>query len=269
MITSFVQLSDLHISSRNNADENTALRTIVEGLISEFSTVNKPTVLLTGDIVDDGTEDQYTNAVTILKPLKEAGFKLLACPGNHDYGPKGNIYTDNAQNRFQQFMLRDLLGRPEADTSTNIMENLYPVVDIIDDCFFLGIDTVVDAEDDFAHFAAGEVGVKQRESIKAILKQVPDNQPVIAYMHHHPFYRMVGMQMKDAQETMELLGSKTNVLLFGHKHVPEVWLDRANINWIIAADKTTRIQATGMYHVNYVKVYSQEDYSISTLKFDA
>ncbi len=39
--------------------------------------------------------------VEILKPLVDEGFTMLACPGNHDFGYKGNVYTEKSQALFQ------------------------------------------------------------------------------------------------------------------------------------------------------------------------
>ena len=267
-MTSFIQLSDLHISSDNSSDENIALRKIVTGVLDRFVD-HKPVVMLTGDLVDDGSEDQYSCAIEILKPLVDEGFKLLACPGNHDYGPKGNIYTEAAQNRFQQFILRDLLDEPSADDNNNIMEDLYPHVYTEGDVIFYGIDTVVAAEDDFMHFAAGEVGDVQLDKFKTELALSSMDKIKVAYMHHHPFYRMVGLQMKDAQKVMEVMDKNVDILCFGHKHVPEVWLDRAEINWILAADKTTRLQATKTYDFRHVEILDKKRFVISTVHINA
>lgn len=267
-MTSFVQLSDLHLSSDNSVDENIALKKIVTGIIEKFKDT-KPIIMLTGDIVDDGKEAQYSRAVELLKPLVNEGFKLLACPGNHDYGPKGNIYTESAQNMFQQFILRDLLGEESADNSNNIMEHLYPHIYEANDVIFYGLDSVVAAEDDFMHFAAGEVGESQRAKLLQKLESTGNNKIKIAYMHHHPFYRMVGLQMKDAQEVMDIIEKHIDVLCFGHKHVPEIWLDRVETNWILAADKTTELKSTNTYTFRHIEVLGKNRFVISKVHINA
>ncbi len=47
---------------------------------------NKPIIMITGDVVNDGAENQYKDAKDYLDELHGAGFNLRLIPGNHDYG---------------------------------------------------------------------------------------------------------------------------------------------------------------------------------------
>lgn len=264
-MSSFIHLSDLHINSNDLSDENVALKKVVSCIIDKYSS-EKPAILITGDLVDDGLESQYMNARNILKPLVNEGFTILPAPGNHDYGLKGNVYTEAAQNRFQQFIMRDLLNIPAADTSENIMEDIYPFVYEDDEAVYYGIDTVVAAEDDFMHLAAGEVGQIQLEKFQNLLAAASGEKTKIAYMHHHPFSRLIGFRMKDAQKVMEVMAEKIDILCFGHKHVPEIWLDRDEIKWIIAADKTTRLQRTMTFDFIHIEILDKNRFVISKVR---
>lgn len=73
----FIQLSDLHIHKDNDKEDNLDCMKVVGYIINRYS-VDKPIVLLTGDIVDDGAKDQYKNAVKILQLLVDNGFTVLA-----------------------------------------------------------------------------------------------------------------------------------------------------------------------------------------------
>jgi len=53
----FIQISDLHIHTNNDEHENRTLKKLVSNIINKYS-VEKPVVLITGDIVDDGKEEQ-------------------------------------------------------------------------------------------------------------------------------------------------------------------------------------------------------------------
>lgn len=241
----FIQLSDLHIHGTDK-EENVNCKIIVEFIIkrySGYSTGKKPVVLLTGDIVDDGKEDQYHNAVEILKPLVKNQFKVLACPGNHDYGPYGNFYTEKSQAYFQEYILNKLLKAPKAGQEGVKMEDFYPMVDTIDDVMFIGIDSVVGNENAFLHFASGEVGDRQRKKLAGILQEnemLEDNKKrVVVYFHHHPFFRDVGLEMDDAKEVLRLLTNQVDFLCFGHKHKAETWAAEKDIDWILASGKTT------------------------------
>ena len=81
----FIQISDLHIH-RKKKMENINCEKLVIFIISKYDLPDeeKPVVLITGDIVDDGTKMQYRNAVKLLKPLVDGGFTVLPAPGNHD-----------------------------------------------------------------------------------------------------------------------------------------------------------------------------------------
>lgn len=50
-----------------------------------------------GDLTDSGTSGQYDEAARVLAPF--AG-RLLLCPGNHDAGPSGLLYSAAARRRF-------------------------------------------------------------------------------------------------------------------------------------------------------------------------
>ncbi len=236
----FIQLSDLHIGKSNGKDENVSCGKIVEHIVNKYSD-DKPVVLLTGDIVDDGRVEQYENAVTLLKPLVNNEFTVLASPGNHDYGPMGNLYTEESQMYFQKYILCELLDNQKAKESGVKMEQLYPMVDVVDDVIFIGIDSVVGAEDQFAHFASGKVGDDQRKELKKILRNNKGSgKKIVAYFHHHPFNRNFVMELDDSKDVMKILAGNVDVLCFGHDHKSEVWSSMHNIDWIFASGKSTR-----------------------------
>ncbi|KAA3606440.1 MAG: hypothetical protein D8M57_16070 [Candidatus Scalindua sp. AMX11] len=236
----FIQLSDLHIRKSNGKEENGNCEKIVKHIINKYSD-DKPVVLLTGDIVDDGRAEQYKNAVNILKPLVDNNFTVLASPGNHDYGPMGNFYTEVSQRNFQNYILCELLGNQEAQKAGVKMEDLYPMVTVVDDVIFIGIDSVVGAEDQFMHFASGEVGDEQREKLKDILRSQKDSgKKIVSFFHHHPFNRKFVLELDDSKEVMKILTGNVDVLCFGHDHKSEVWSSMHNIDWIFASGKSTR-----------------------------
>ena len=188
----FIHIGDLHIHQNNEEEDNRNCVAVVHDIVNRYSGDSpgkKPTVMLIGDIVDDGKETQYKNAVKILRPLVKNNFKVIACPGNHDYGRVGNFYTDKSQRHFQEYILGELLGIKEGkEYPKTKMEDIYPIVDTIDNTLFIGLDSVVGNEDDIGHFASGEVGKKQRSKLKNILKKNVGSKknPVVVYFHHHP-----------------------------------------------------------------------------------
>jgi len=243
----FVQLSDLHIHGSNKKNDNVNTQKIVNYIGEKYSGLkkkDKPVVLITGDITDDGKKSQYKNAVKLIQPLVDAGFKVLACPGNHDYGLAGNFYTEKSQQRFQDYILADLLGIKKAGRSDVKMEKIYPTVDKINGSLFIGVDSVVGNEDELLHFASGEVGKEQRKKLAAILTDpVHSKKQKIVYLHHHPFYRnilkKIVLELDDAKKVMRILGGRVDFLCFGHKHVSDVWPAEHGIDWILASGKST------------------------------
>lgn len=239
-MTKFIHLSDLHIRTDNRKDNNQNCIKVVGYIIQQYP-VEKPVILITGDIVDDGHESQYKNAVSLLKPLIDNGFSVLAVPGNHDYGPMGNIYTEKSQRLFQKYILSELLSNTDASKVGVVMEDLYPMVTEIGDSLFIGVDSVVGAEDQFMHFASGEVGKDQRKKLKTILHNNQNSgKNIVVFFHHHPFDRRFVMEMDDAKKVMRLLAGKTDVLCFGHDHNSKAYNDKHNIDWILASGKTTK-----------------------------
>lgn len=215
--------------------------------------------------MDDGQEDQYKNAVNILKPLVDNNFKVFAVPGNHDYGFAGNVYTEASQRHFQDHILGNLLSNANARKKNVYLEELYPMVEVVDDVLFLGIDSVVGAENEFAHFASGEVGKKQRANIGTILKN-NTGKKVVAYFHHHPFDRQFVMEMDDAKEVMQLLSGKVDVLCFGHDHKSDTWTSKDNIDCILASGKTT--DRNKDYKFEYREVTIDDDaFHVATVIF--
>ena len=243
----FIQLSDLHIHKSNKNEDNVNSMKVVDFIIERYSKykgIEKPIILLTGDIVDDGNKRQYKNAVNILKPLVDKKFQVLACPGNHDYGFAGNIYTEHSQRYFQEFILIQLLNDAKAKKPGNKMKDLYPIKKRCGDVLFIGLDSVVGNENEALHFASGEVGKEQREKLKKILSNdVGPDDKVVVYFHHHPFYRnffkRIMLEMDDAHEVMGILGGLVDFICFGHKHISDIWTAEHNIDWILASGKTS------------------------------
>jgi len=264
-MTRFVQLSDLHIHKSNAKNDNVNCNIVVEHLIDKY-TSDKPAILLTGDIVDDGDKRQYKKAVQILKPLIDNGFTILACPGNHDYGPFGNIYTEKSQAFFQEYILCELVNNPDAKKPNTEMEDLFPMLTEAGDVLFIGLDSVVGAEDEFMHFASGEVGEKQREELGTILRNKPSGKRVVTYFHHHPFDRRFVMEMDDAKRVMRMLTGNIDVLCFGHDHKSEIWSSHHNIDWIVASGKSTERNKSYKFQYREIMI-DGDDNNVSMVTF--
>jgi 3',5'-cyclic AMP phosphodiesterase CpdA len=270
----FIHLSDLHIHGSNMKEDNVNTVKIIDYIIARYADYNKgekPVVLITGDITDDGKKNQYKNAVKILGPLVNEGFEVLACPGNHDYGPAGNIYTEKSQQLFQDYILGELLNIKKAGDSSVTMEDLYPMQKSSEEVLFIGLDSVVGNEDELLHFASGEVGKPQRKKLTEILLD-PSNtgKKIVVYFHHHPFYRhlfkKLTLEMDDAKEVMRILSTRVDFACFGHKHESDIWTAEHGIDWILASGKTT--QRNDLYKFQFREVtIDGDDNDVSMITF--
>ena len=268
-MTNFIQISDLHIHGKKKL-ENINCEKIVNHVIEKYGDPGsqKPVILITGDIVDDGKTRQYTSAVRLLRPLVENGFKVLPVPGNHDYGPCGNFYTEESQANFQKYMLLDLIEYEPAGVPGITMEDLFPMVTAIDEVVFIGLDSVVGKEDTAMHFASGEVGADQRNKLIDILNdpEIVFGKKIVVYFHHHPFYHALGLEMADAKEVLRILATKADFVCFGHKHVSKVWNAENNLDWILASGKTTQHNEQHNFQFRQVNIRATEN-EVSMITF--
>ena len=106
MSAKVLQLSDLHVGKSRS--ESRSLRQIVKKIGESYSDTEL-TILITGDLVDDGQKKQFKEAKNILKPLLDnLNFNVWPVPGNHDYGWNG-IHAE--RKRFEYFKKRPLWNR--------------------------------------------------------------------------------------------------------------------------------------------------------------
>ena len=230
----FVHISDLHVGE--HATRNALAEKLTEKILQRYSGWSeKPVLLITGDFVHDGQQAQYQEAEKILFKLHNAGFRMLMCPGNHDYGKQGLDDDYNSRYLYNQFALKLTTRKSDPDAPFQNVNNgqwNYPIVNKFDDNYFIGLDTM---EGVFrlswyyrmwARFtAAGWLGASQLtkldDAIKKIRKKTPDAN-IILYMHHHPFrfnFRFRAMQLHDRTRLHQIIGNQVNILLFGHNHV--------------------------------------------------
>jgi 3',5'-cyclic AMP phosphodiesterase CpdA len=225
----FIHISDLHFhrDKRDNKDALKALKNIKERYAEHY-------LLVTGDITDDGHEEQYEQAFDALKPFKK---HIFVCPGNHDFGAVGFIYD---RDRAELFDMR--LAKPLAQHGTFAGDN-QPVVNVVKDgdekVLLIAIDTNLETEVPF-DFACGEIGEKQLKALNAILSN-PDNADLTTFLmfHHHPFMRNDPfMELQDAAALWPIVYKRLDVLLFGHRHVSEMWADKGGVQFVLASDNS-------------------------------
>ncbi|MCA9661051.1 MAG: metallophosphoesterase [Myxococcales bacterium] len=231
-----VLLSDLHVSRRPGARDNRALARIVAHLRRAYPVDARPQVILSGDVTNNGSEAEFEAALELLAPLRDAGFPIVACPGNHDVGPLGNSFAASSRVYFQQYVVGELMGVAAAKTASDVMDDLYPLVTPVDGGLLIGLDSA--HQEDF--LAAGRIGEAQLAKLRERLSERAPGTTTLVYVHHHPFLWGPQMAMIDADRLMEVLRDQVDVLCFGHKHSWGRWTDRDGIRLILASGKATK-----------------------------
>ena len=208
-----LHISDLHIHKDNSHPDNVNTRRLFEHIVKALP--DNKVVLITGDITDDGQPEQYYNAYQLIKILDN--MKVLIVPGNHDYGPTGNVFSKKSKQLFK----------------TTFYKGKYPRVDVVNDIVFIGLDSNGKGNT----FATGNIGIRQRSKLKKLIKQY-EGYEIVVYLHHHPFYRNPFQELHDADKLMKILSGKISCLCFGHKHKQELWKDKFNISYVQAEGKS-------------------------------
>ena len=214
-----IHLSDPHVGYRG-VDLGARLRELVQTLIFLKEPAADYVVLVTGDLTDDATAfDAYDPPRRCVDLLRGAGFPVLVCPGNHDYGT-GTL----GSKRYVEPFARAFLGEPVE----------WPKLDVIGGVAFVGLDSM--AEELNWHdrlFAQGELGDAQLKRLDALLgdARVTAAQRRVVYLHHHPFDARPFHHLKDSATLGEIVrGRNVDALLYGHNHEGRV----ANGKWGIA-----------------------------------
>ncbi len=225
----FIHLSDLHF--RSNAEHNKGALTALEVIQERYP---HHYLIITGDIVDDGHEAQYRAALAALRPFNG---RVFVCPGNHDYGIKGNLYSRERAERFDTW-----LSGPLKQDGIFAGANL-PVFHLLKEhdqsILLIALDTNLETTSPF-DFACGQVGQKQLESLNRLLSDPTiADMVVIVFFHHHPFLHTDRFRkLLDARELARILYGRVHLVLFGHHHDSRMWPNILGIPYILAADNS-------------------------------
>ncbi len=222
----FLHISDLHFH-KNNKD-NTKVIKMLDTLNKKYP---NHYLIVTGDITDDGNTKQFINAYIALKPFKD---RIFICPGNHDFGAVGNIYSKRRAKNFDKY-----LTEPLSQDGTFYRDN-EPVVNVVsnqnDSVMLIALDSNLETKYPF-DFACGKIGKNQLAFLESLLSDPnATKMKKIVIMHHHPFIvKDPTMQLKDSNKLMRILYGRTDVLMFGHKHKSKYWKDTSGIGHILAS----------------------------------
>ena len=225
----FIHLSDLHVHS--TPEKNTAIAGTLEYIRQEYPSHS---LFITGDIVDDGYEAQYEQALKMLQPFRG---RIFVCPGNHDFGPHGNLYTPECASRFDEW-----LATPLHQGGTFAGEN-FPVLHLLKDgshqILLIALDTNIETVNPLT-FACGQVGSTQLTALDNLLSDSSIAEMiVIVFFHHHPFlHNDRFLKLLDARDLARVLYGRVHLVLFGHRHVSKMWRNTLGIPYILACDNS-------------------------------
>jgi len=216
------------------------------------------TVIATGDVTDNGTREEYEAATRVLAPLVVTGLHL--CPGNHDHGYLGNLWTPSCERRWWEFA--SLMGNAwytelEEKRGGEVVSRVH--LFCLDSC----LPTTHPLD-----FACGEVGQRQLQALDMMLttievarRSVPghDIDKVIVALHHHPFIHTdPTMKLMDDEAFFRVLAGRVDLVLFGHKHAQRVYYHRHGVRMWLAAAKYPKGQWAITIHGDHLGIEKEE-----------
>jgi 3',5'-cyclic AMP phosphodiesterase CpdA len=161
-------------------------------------------LVVTGDITDDGREEQYAHALELLAPF--AG-RVVVVPGNHDMGSNGLLYSKDSHKRFAKLRAALLADKPYM---FRVDGQAVGEIITLDSCMRTG--SLVD-------FAQGQIGRWNLWKLKRRLDAMKKTGAVsVVALHHNPFYDDWFCRLNDAKKFLEVVMGRADVVLCGHEH---------------------------------------------------
>jgi hypothetical protein len=238
-----IQISDTHLGE--TPENSTRTQRLVAHIVDAYDPADTA-VVHTGDVTHDGEAWQCREAARIFRPLVDAGFQFLPCPGNHDYRYSGVVPDDQAAERFHAWR-RELAGAPKH----------WPYVTERGRARIICLDSCTNRN--WHALARGEVGYAQRMRLAKYL-EMGDELVNLVFLHHHAIHQHTGCEMLDAELLLAELAGRCKALAFGHNHKWGIWRETFGVNWIIASGKVTDLVEGAL---NYWLIRVDNDAEIS------
>jgi 3',5'-cyclic AMP phosphodiesterase CpdA len=226
-----IHLSDTHIGAGTNAER---MDQVVRGLIEHPPADPRTCVVLhTGDLIDAALPENREIGKQKLDRLRDAGFRVILCPGNHDYGDKYEVNNEAARIFKHEFASYIFHNEPQK----------FPVLHHLgNDHVLISLDSNAGELTRFQEcFAEGQLGKPQLDTLNSLLdSDALRGKKVVLALHHHPFYYGYSVmpdvadgrllwhlearltrpfrRMKDAYSFCQIARDRVQALLFGHKH---------------------------------------------------
>ena len=208
-----VQLSDIHVGSQFREE-------IFEKVIDEVNAIKPDTVVITGDLTNEGLVSEHEKCKDLVSKLNVD--KVIAISGNHDYRNTGYLvfkkyFPFQTINELSEDVVLVTLGTARPDRNE------------------------------------GEVGYRQTLWLERTMKKYEDKTTILA-MHHHligiPDTGSERVTILDAGDVLRtILDTKVDLVLCGHKHRPWIW--RFNNLSIVNAGTTSSDRMRGLFENTY------------------
>lgn len=233
-----IHLSDTHIGHGDCALQS---RKIVDDLtLWRPCDTGQHLIIHTGDLVHDASDSASLDlAHQLLSELRAFGYRILLCPGNHDYGDSLSMSAGLAtqfRSRFREFLFPDQGQAEDAGDAS------FPTLHSVGNWAFIGLDSNWGELGRFDRlFAEGKFGEEQLARLDDMLdQQLASGNRVAVYFHHHPYpygfmvnpglgeSAAIGQwimrltrsfrRLKDAFSFNQTVRDRAHLLLFGHMH---------------------------------------------------
>lgn len=179
-------------------------------------------LLITGDIVDDGTAGEYEEAAAALEPFAR---RTLIVPGNHDYGREGLAFNPRSVERMEALCEHLRMPRSLMNPEGRHYADRHPHLSLHEDG--LGARLLVVAlnscsEQGLKDGGEGELGSRQLQDLDRELgRKLWKGIPTLILLHHDPYCGVEGRRLRDSEELMRILRPHApQAILYGHKGVP-------------------------------------------------
>lgn len=185
-----LHLSDLHFGTERPGS--------VDALIQDCQQINPDIIIISGDLTQRATHEQYHAAKKFLNNFYDK--KILCVPGNHDislYNPIERFLYPFS--KYKKYIAPDLCEHySEADLSV------------------LGINSVTPYKP-----MSGYVTDKQLQMVENYFKNQPKNGTRIVVMHHNLIRSERHKIINDADKILTVFANAgINIVLSGHIHFP-------------------------------------------------
>jgi len=212
-----IQITDIHVDS-----SDTEIWQNLEEVIEAINEIKPDLVLVTGDLVDGATDENYQKFNELMDEILP-NIEIEYVVGNHDIRVEGSPFTHS-------YMLYHYYINSQSDKI--LINKYYRSHGIV----FLGLDS--NDKPPIDNDYSGEIDSSQLEWLNEQLQQYNDAKQVIIFMHH-PVFSDVEYLGEDSAISDNLTArdsfidiceqpdendySKVSMVLAGHTHVNEVW----------------------------------------------